>query len=295
MKKLLLTVLALALTIAMAIPALAADELLICDFANADQQISWTEGLTTNNGIPAPSFSVEDGKFAVTPQAGNFWAGTFYFDLANGCSWLNDLSTGLESGEYSYIRLYVKNNLPCNDADPFGFSFSLQKISTEGYVSNWGAADFSKAVFLNMDGTEANLEFSPDRNGYKNGYLSIPAGFEGYIFMSAKLEDFPTHTSWGTTALDNLNGLGRLEIDVRAAGTSCDGSTNNLILDDLALVKTAEIPETPGGENPGQTPDDGNKDEDNTDKPGSDGDISIMLYAAAAVSGLGALAIRKRK
>lgn len=295
MKKLLLTVLALALTIAMAIPALAADELLICDFANADQQISWTEGLTTNNGIPAPSFSVEDGKFDVTPQAGNFWAGTFYFDLANGCSWLNDLSTGLESGEYSYIRLYVKNNLPCNDADPFGFSFSLQKISTEGYVSNWGAADFSKAVFLNMDGTEANLEFSPDRNGYKNGYLSIPAGFEGYIFMSAKLEDFPTHTQWGTTALDNLNGLGRLEIDVRAAGTDCDGSTNNLILDDLALVKTAEIPETPGGENPGQTPDDGNKDEDNTDKPGSGGDISIMLYAAAAISGLGALAIRKRK
>lgn len=168
-------------------------------------------------------------------------------------------------------------------------------MSAEGYVTNWGAADFSKAVFLNMDGTKANLEFSPDRNGYKNGYLSIPAGFEGYIFMSAKLEDFPTHTQWGTTALDNLNGLGRLEIDVRAAGTSCDGSTNNLILDDLALVKTAEIPETPGGENPGQTPDDGNKDEDNTDKPGSGGDISIMLYAAAAISGLGALAIRKRK
>lgn len=295
MKKLLLTVLALTLVIAMAIPALAADELLICDFANADQQISWNEGLTTSNGIPEPSFSVEDGKLAITPQAGNFWAGNFYFDLANGCNWLNDLSTGLESGEYSYIRLYVKNNLPCNDADPFGFSFSLQKISTEGYVSNWGAADFSKAVFLNMDGTEANLEFSPDRNGYKNGYLSIPAGFEGYIFMSAKLEDFPTHTQWGTTALDNLNGLGRLEIDVRAAGTDCDGSTNNLILDDLALVKTAEIPETPGGENPGQTPDDGNKDEDNTDKPGSGGDISIMLYAAAAISGLGALAIRKRK
>ena len=291
MKKLLLTVLALTLAIAIAIPALAADELLIYDFANADQQINWNEGLTTNNGIPEPSFSVENGKLAITPQAGNFWAGTFYFDLANGCSWLNDLSTGLESGTYSYIRLYVKNNLPCNDADPFGFSFSIQKMDSEGkYVTNWGAADFSKAVFLNMDGTKANLEFSPNRNGYKNGYLSIPAGFEGYIFMSVKLEDFPTHTQWGTTALDNFNGLGRLEIDVRAAGTSCDGSTNNLILDDLALVKTAEIPETPGGDNPGQTPGD-----DNTDKPGNNGDISIMLYAAAAVSGLGALAIRKRK
>lgn len=302
MKKLLLTVLALALVIAMAIPALAADELLIYDFADADTEgiIGWNADMTNTYGIPEPSYSVQDGKLAITP-VGNFWAGTFYFDLANGCSWLNDLSAGLESGEYSYIRLYVKNNLPCNDADPFGFSFSLQKMSTEGYVTNWGAADFSKAVFLNMDGTEANIEISPDekggtnRNGYKNGYISIPAGFEGYIFMSAKLEDFPTHTQWGTTALDNLNGLGRLEIDVRAAGTDCDGSTNNLILDDLALVKTAEIPETPGGENPGQTPDDGNKDDDNTDKPGSDGDISIMLYAAAAISGLGALAIRKRK
>ena len=79
MKKLLLTVLALALTIAMAIPALAADELLICDFANADQQISWTEGLTTNNGIPAPSFSVEDGKFAVTPPGRQFLGWHFLF------------------------------------------------------------------------------------------------------------------------------------------------------------------------------------------------------------------------
>ena len=68
MKKLLLTVLALTLTIAMAIPALAADELLICDFANADQQISWNESLTTDNGVPAPSFSVEDGKLAITPR-----------------------------------------------------------------------------------------------------------------------------------------------------------------------------------------------------------------------------------
>ena len=290
MKKLLLTVLAITLVIAMAIPALAADELLIYDFADADKEgiISWNAGLL-EYGIPEPSYSVQDGKLAITPQAGNFWAGTFYLDLANGCDWLDDLSTGLESGEYNYIRLYVKNNLPCNDADPFGFSFSLQKMS-EGYSSQWGAADFTKAVFLNMDGTKANIEVSPDRNGYKNGYISIPAGFEGYIFMSAKLADFPTHTQWETTPLDNFNGLGRLEIDIRAAGTDCDGNTNNLILDDLALVKTAEIPETPGGENPGQTPDDGN-----TDKPGNGGDISIMLYAAAVVSGLGALAIRKRK
>lgn len=290
-----MTVLVLVLALALAIPALAADELLICDFADSDKQISWNEGLTTNNGIPMPSFSVQDNKLVITPQAGNLWAGSFYLDLAKGCTWLNDLSTGMQSGEYSYIRLYIKNNLPCNDTDPFGFSFSLQKIDQgSGYVTNWGAADFSKAIFLNMDGTTANLEVSPNRNGYKNGYVSIPAGFEGYIFMSTKLEDFPTHTQWGLTALDNFDGLGRVEIDVRAAGTDCDGSNNNLMIADMALVKAAKIPQTSDDENQGGNPVE-NPDEGNTDESGDEGDISIALYAAAAISGLGALAIRKRK
>ena len=48
--------------------------------------------------------------------------------------------------------------------------------------------------------------------------------------MSAKLEDFPTHTNWGTNPLADFSQLGRLEIDIRRAG-NCDGSTNNLILD----------------------------------------------------------------
>lgn len=296
MKKALVLVLSLALALCLAIPALAADDVVIYDFADGSQtdgKIGWNEGLTTQYGIPEPTVNVQNGQLTITPQAGNFWAGSIYFDLAKGCEWLGDLSEGLESGEYNYIRLYIKNNMPCDDqTDTFGFSFSLQKMNdTNEYNTNWGAADFSKALFFNMDGSKADIEISPDinngssdRNGYKNGYITLPKGFEGYIFISAKLADFPTHTTWGLTPLDNFSNLGRLELDLRNAGTSCDGSTNNLILDDIALVKTAEVPKAPV-----------NPDDDKTDKPGEDGDISIVLYAAAAISGLGALAIRKRK
>lgn len=291
MKKLLLTILALTLAISMAIPALAADQLLIYDFADADKDglIGWNEGLSAAPyNIPKPDFIVKDGQLAITPKAGNFRAGSFYLDKAKGCDWLSELSTGLESGEYSYIRLYIKNNMACDAEDgQFAFSFSLQNMNNTGeYSVNWVAADFTKAVFLNMDGSKAELEIIPtddsQSNGYKNGYIRIPKGFEGYIFMSAKLEDFPTHTNWGTNPLADFSQLGRLEIDIRRAG-NCDGSTNNLILDDLALVKSAQVPAT-------DNPDDGK-----TDDSGDEGDLSIALYAAAAISGLGALAIRKRK
>ena len=58
-----------------------------------------------------------------------------------------------------------------------------------------------------------------------------------------------------------------------------------MIWDDLALVNEAKAPATsePGTDKPG------------TDEPGNGGDISMLLYAAAAISGLGALAIRKKK
>ena len=136
MKKLLLTILALTLAISMAIPALAADQLLIYDFTDADKDglIGWNEGLSAAPyNIPKPDFIVKDGQLAITPKAGNFWAGSFYLDKAKGCDWLSELSTGLESGEYSYIRLYIKNNMACDAEDgQFAFSFSLQNMNDTG-------------------------------------------------------------------------------------------------------------------------------------------------------------------
>ena len=91
MKKLLLTILALTLAISMAIPALAADQLLIYDFTDADKDglIGWNEGLSAAPyNIPKPDFIVKDGQLAITPKAGNFWAGSFYLTrpkAAIGC------------------------------------------------------------------------------------------------------------------------------------------------------------------------------------------------------------------
>lgn len=58
-----------------------------------------------------------------------------------------------------------------------------------------------------------------------------------------------------------------------------------MIWDDLALVNEAVAP---AATDPGT-------DEPATDDPNQGGDISMLLYAAAAVSGLGALAIRRKK
>ena len=72
MKKLLLTILALTLAISMAIPALAADQLLIYDFTDADKDglIGWNEGLSAAPyNIPKPDFIVKDGQLAITPKA----------------------------------------------------------------------------------------------------------------------------------------------------------------------------------------------------------------------------------
>ena len=73
-----------------------------------------------------------------------------------------------------------------------------------------------------------------------------------------------------------------MEWDLRNVGDVTEGN-DYMIWDDLALVN--EIPATT---DPGT-------DEPATDDPNQGGDISMLLYAAAAVSGLGALAIRRKK
>lgn len=275
--------LALVLAACTVLPSLAADDLVIYDYSNKTvdeaDSFGWVTALTTNNGIPAPGVTVADKQLTITPQAGNFWAGTFGLNSFDSRAWVTELATGLNGGEYSYIRFYVKNTLP---GEAFKLSFGLQNYNEGGWANNWGAADFSKAKFFNKDGSAASLTVSPDYNGYQNGYVNIPNGFEGYIFISASLNDFPTHTSWGTTALSSFEGVNRIEIDVREAG-ECDG-TNSLVLGEIVLTKTTDIPSDNTGS---QT---GDKDDSN-----NGGDASILLYAAAAISGLGALTLRKKK
>lgn len=283
MKKVLLLMLVMVLAACTVLPSLAADDLVIYNYSDKTvdeaDSFGWVTALTTNNGIPAPDVTVADNQLTIIPKAGNFWAATFGLN-SDAREWVADLAAGLNGGEYNYIRIYIKNNLP---GEEFKFSFGLQDYNSGGWANAWGAADLSKAKFFNKDGSAASLTVSPDYNGYANGYAIIPKGFEGYMFISAKLADFPTHTSWGTTALSSFESVNRVEIDMREAG-ECDGTSDNLVLGEMVLTKTAEIPQDTT-DNPG----------DETDEPDDGGDASILLYTAAAISGLGALVFRKRK
>ena len=96
--------------------------------------------------------------------------------------------------------------------------------------------------------------------------------------MDANVSTFgPGPDGWGKTALNAWSDVTFIEWDIRDAAADGEGY---MIWDDLALVNEAAAPEA---------------SEPGTDNPGNGGDISMLLYAAAAVSGLGALAIRRKK
>ena len=122
-------------------------------------------------------------------------------------------------------------------------------------------------------------------NKYDNAYLQIPAGFAGNIYMLTDVSTFglgENPIGWGKQALTSWAKVTQMEWDLRNVGDVTEGN-DYMIWDDLALVN--EIPATT---DPGT-------DEPATDDPNQGGDISMLLYAAAAVSGLGALAIRRKK
>ena len=65
MKKALVLVLSLALALCLAIPALAADDVVIYDFSDAidaEDNLGFNTGLTTGYGVPAPTVTIENNQ-----------------------------------------------------------------------------------------------------------------------------------------------------------------------------------------------------------------------------------------
>ena len=280
MKKLLLTVLALALTIAMAIPALAVEDVVIYDFSDAkdaEDTLGYNEGLTNPPyGFSKPVVTVEDGhvkmQFTGDAQTNAAVGGQFYSDAR---AWVSELAK--QAPNYKYMRLYVENQTP----NPFYMAL----IFAEAAATEWGSADMSQAVLVNTDGETVETVVEATLNGYENAYIQIPAGFAGNIYMLTDISTFglgQSPTGWGKQALTSWAKVNLMEYDLRNVGDVPEGK-DYMIWDDLALVN--EIPATT---DPGT-------DEPATDDPNQGGDISMLLYAAAAVSGLGALAIRRKK
>ena len=279
MKKLLLTVLALALTIAMAIPALAADDVVIYDFANsidAEDSFGFNTGLA-GIGFATPTVTIENEQMKMT-FTGNSQTNAAIggYLPASSREWVTALAE--QAPDYKYIRLYLENNTP----GAFYITFTFSSTST----TVWGTPDMTKAVMINTAGETIEATVSPDLNGYTNGYIQLPAGFKGWLFMETDASTFgPAPDGWGKTELTSWTEVSQFEWDMRQVGDVTEGN-NYMIWDDLALVNEAVAP---------AATDPGTDDKPATDDPNQGGDVSMLLYAAAAVSGLGALAIRRKK
>lgn len=262
MKRVFVILLSLVLTMCLAIPALAAEDVVIYDFsdtADLEDVFGFNQGLTTQYGIPAPTLTIENGQMKMVFNNGI--AGGYLASDAH--SWIADLAE--KAPDYKYMRIYLENNTSAAFAISFVFTASDQVA--------WGCADMTKSVLMNTNGEKINATVRPDYNGYINGYIELPAGFKGWLFIDTNIDTFADGPEgWGKTPLESWSDVGIMEWDIRDA--VADG-TGYMIWDDLAMVNEVKAPVT-------ENPDNG-------------GDASLLLYAAAAVSGLGALAIRRKK
>lgn len=279
MKRALVAILSLALIICLAIPALVAEDVVIYDFSDAkdaEDTLGYNEGLTNPvyGGFSQPVVTVEDGhvkmQFTGNAQTNAAVGGYFYADER---AWVSELVE--QAPNYKYMRLYVENQTPS--------PFYMALIFAE--ATEWGSVDMSQAVLINTKGEKVETVVEATMNKYDNAYLQIPAGFAGNIYMLTDVSTFglgENPIGWGKQALTSWAKVTQMEWDLRNVGDVTEGN-DYMIWDDLALVN-----EIPAATDPGT-------DEPATDDPNQGGDISMLLYAAAAVSGLGALAIRRKK
>lgn len=280
MKRALVAILSLALIICLAIPALAAEDVVIYDFSDAkdaEDTLGYNEGLTNPvyGGFSQPVVTVEDGhvkmQFTGNAQTNAAVGGYFYADER---AWVSELVE--QAPNYKYMRLYVENQTPS--------PFYMALIFAE--ATEWGSVDMSQAVLINTKGEKVETVVEATMNKYDNAYLQIPAGFAGNIYMLTDVSTFglgENPIAWGKQALTSWAKVTQMEWDLRNVGDVTEGN-DYMIWDDLALVN--EIP---------AATDPGTDDKPATDDPNQGGDVSMLLYAAAAVSGLGALAIRRKK
>lgn len=280
MKRALVAILSLALIICLAIPALAAEDVVIYDFTNS---IDTEDAFGFNIGLSAapyfmaqPVVTIENGQMKMTFQGdANSNSALGGYLSSEGRAWIAELAE--QAPNYKYIRIYLENNTP----GAFNIAFTFSSTST----TVWGTPDMTKAVMINTACETIEATVSPDLNGYTNGYIQLPAGFKGWLFMETDASTFgPAPDGWGKTALTSWSEVSQFEWDMRGVGDVTEGN-DYMIWDDLALVNEAVAP---AATDPGT-------DEPATDDPNQGGDISMLLYAAAAVSGLGALAIRRKK
>ncbi len=175
----------------------------------------------------------------------------------------NTISTGKDG-----IAFFVKNGDTENVASiAFGFNGS----DGVGYMLSEGA----DIVLVDMEGN-ATDDVTGFDGGFQQGAIEIPAGFEGWVLVPFDIFVI-NDGSYSDVGFDyEQYGVAAISFAVASATEITYGG-------DFYAYDVVEAGDQPGDDN------------NNDDEQESTADISVIAYAAAAITGLGALVVAKKR
>ena len=258
MKKILVSLAVICVISIFAVSAFAAN-ITISGFDTEDiaAYMNYNTGLG-NYGVQAPTVEAGTGDNGngVKITAGSSAAWVQSFYVQDADT-LAAVMTNWTSGKF--MKIYVNNT---SETSTIGLRLTFN--AADGSVASF---DCTKAVLCALDGSRPAI-VTGDGGGMGAGAsVIIPAGFKGYAYFALDDCNLPAPAEWGRTLLTNFNeNITNLEIDIRVAFGN-DGNAVTYILDSLEIVD--EIADT--------------------------ADLSVIAYAAAAITGCGALVVARKK
>lgn len=141
---------------------------------------------------------------------------------------LSDFAGMAKVADYEYLRLWVSNQ---GDSD-----VSIAVVLVAKDTSKTGCLNPEKAVLITYDGEELEAITTDAAdvnavNGTGNTSLSVPAGFEGWLYYP--LQDQVPWWEGSTLTVDELKAVNHLNMDIRFDDAF---SAEYLVLDDICLA-----------------------------------------------------------
>ncbi len=264
MKKILVSLAVICMLSLFAVSAFAANATVSgFDAEDIAAYMNYNTGLGTY-GVEAPTIEAAKGDngngVKITAGSTSAWVQGFNVQDENT---LKALMTNWAAGKY--MKLYVENT---SDKASFGLRFTFNTADNAA-----AAFDCSKAVLYAVNGSKPAVATndgggfdSKDNGGKEVSAVVIPAGFKGYVYFPLDACTIAAPAGWNKPLLTNFNeGINNMEIDVRE--NFGEATSLTYIFDSLEIVD--EIQPT--------------------------ADFSVIAYAAAAITGCGALVVAKKR
>lgn len=195
----------------------------------------------------------------------------------------------LGGGGWGYAKLDQYSNAPSSNTGVLGYGFYIENntdanLSIAGY---WiGCDNFVGAgngtYYTVVDGVVSELTTD------EYGAITFEAGFKGYFLIP-----FASHSkgSWSQTPTSDAV-FNAASDYIAISMSSFDAAQGSVVIDDYLLYGTSEMEGVTVADlnEPSDEPTD-----DNNDEQESTADVSVIAYAAAAITGLGALVVAKKR